>query len=88
MQPKYALKVLTQFSEIHSTLAIEHFDAGDFAVLTQVIIFFIRLPPEFLPVLGTLTRSCVSTLGAALLCSSRAGSDYNQTKKLMARHCS
>ena len=38
------------------------------------VYFFIRLPPEFLPVLGPLTRRCASTLGAALLCSSRVGS--------------
>ena len=38
--------------------------------------FFInRLPPEFRPVLGPLTWQCASTLGAALLCSFRAGSD-------------
>ena len=30
---------------------------------------------EFLPVLGPLTWWCATTLGAALLCSSRAGSD-------------
>ena len=35
---------------------------------------FIRFSPEFLPVLGLLTQWCASTLGAALLCSSRAGS--------------
>ena len=37
--------------------------------------FFIHLPPEFLPVLGPLTRWCASTLGAALLSSSWVGSD-------------
>ena len=31
-------------------------------------IFFIRLPSEFLPVLGPLTRWCASTLGAAMQC--------------------
>ena len=36
--------------------------------------FIIRLPPEFLPVSGLLTWWCDSTLGAALLCSSKAGS--------------
>ena len=36
--------------------------------------FIIRLPPESLPVSGSLTWWCASTLGAALLCSSRAGS--------------
>ena len=39
------------------------------------LFFIICLSPEFLPVLGPLTRWCASTLGAALLCSSRAGSD-------------
>ena len=39
--------------------------------------FFIRLPPEFLPVVGPLTWWCASTLGAALLCSSRAGSVFD-----------
>ena len=34
--------------------------------------FLICLPPEFLPVVGLLTQWCASTLGAALLCSSRA----------------
>ena len=42
--------------------------------------FFICLPQEFLPVLGSLTRQCASTLGAALLCSSRAGSDLGLVK--------
>ena len=36
--------------------------------------FVICLSPEFLPVSGPLTRWCASTLGVALLCSSRAGS--------------
>ena len=35
----------------------------------------IHLLPEFLPVLRPLTRWCASTLGTALLCSSRGGSD-------------
>ena len=38
--------------------------------------FFISLPPEFLPVVGPLTRWCATLLGAALLCSSRAGSRF------------
>ena len=41
----------------------------------QLTIFLICLPPEFLPVSGPLTWWCASTLGAALLCSSRAGID-------------
>ena len=40
----------------------------------NVIIFFIRLPPEFLPASGPDDWWCASTLGAALLCSSRVGS--------------
>ena len=36
--------------------------------------FIIRLPSEFLPMSGALTRLCASTLGPARLCSSRAGS--------------
>ena len=38
--------------------------------------FIIRLPPEFLPVVGLLTWWCASTLGTALLCSSSAGSRF------------
>ena len=38
-------------------------------------VFIIRLPLKFLLVLGLLTWWCASTLGTALLCSSRAGSD-------------
>ena len=45
------------------------------------ILFIIPLPPEFLPVLGLLTRWCASTLGAALLCSSRADSDLGLISK-------
>ena len=36
---------------------------------------FFRLPLETLSELGLLTRWCAFTLGTALLCSSRAGSD-------------
>ena len=43
--------------------------------LSYVGIFFItRLPPEFLAASGLTEQSCASTLGAALLCSSRVGS--------------
>ena len=40
--------------------------------MTGTINFFIRPPPELLPVLGPLEPP---TLDAALLCSSRVGSD-------------
>ena len=41
----------------------------------QRCFFIIRLPSEFLPVSGPTEQWCASALGAALLCSSRAGSD-------------
>ena len=41
----------------------------------EINLFFIGLPPKFLSVLGPCTQWCASTMGAALLCSSRAGSD-------------
>ena len=43
----------------------------------NLFLIFLNYPPssEFLPVLGPLTRWNASTLGAALLCSSRVGSD-------------
>ena len=47
-----------------------------------LFILIVCLPLEFLPVLGLLTWWCASTLGAALLWSSRVGSDlglvYNE----------
>ena len=70
---------------------ISHFHIGNFACVKaylyinvvlmiwprfKELFFFIRLPPEFLPMLGLLTRWCASTLGAALVCSSKAGSDF------------
>ena len=39
------------------------------------LLFFICLPPEFLPAYRPTERGCASTLGAALLISSKAGSD-------------
>ena len=45
-----------------------------YAIFTDLFLFLICLTPEFLPASGPLTRWCASTLGAALLCSSRAGS--------------
>ena len=38
----------------------------------------IRLPPELLPVLGLLEQYMTPTLDAAMLYSSRAGSDLGQ----------
>ena len=49
--------------------------------------FFIRLPPEFFPVSGLTERWCASTLGAALLCSSRAGSDLGLVSRLVWGLC-
>ena len=43
--------------------------------LTVPIFFIIRPPLKLLPVLGPLERYVTSTLEAALLCSSMAGSD-------------
>ena len=40
------------------------------------IFFTVRLPQEFLSVSEPLTWLCASTLGTALLCSSRAGSCF------------
>ena len=48
-----------------------HWEDGDF--------FCIHPPPELLHVLGPLERYMTPTLDAALLCSSRAGSDLGQT---------
>ena len=48
-----------------------HWEDGDF--------FCIHPPPELLHVLGPLERYMTPTLDAALLCSSRAGSDLNGT---------
>ena len=47
--------------------------------------FIICIPPEFIPVLGPLTLWCASTLGAALLCSSRADSDSGLISRLEVR---
>ena len=47
--------------------------------LDFLLLFFMRPPPELLPVLGPLERYMTPTLDAALLYSSRAGSDLGQT---------
>ena len=47
-----------------------------------LFLFSIRPPPELLPVLGPLEWYMTSTLDAALLYSSRAGSDLGQTLEL------
>ena len=54
-----------------------------------LVLFFliIRLPPEFLPASGPTERWCASTLGAALLCSSRAGSDLGLVSRLVWGLC-
>ena len=44
-----------------------------------IFFFSIHPPPELLPVLGPLERYMTPTLDAALLYSSRAGSDLGQT---------
>ena len=41
----------------------------------MITFFYIRPLPDLLPVLGPLERYMTPTLDAALLCSSRAGSD-------------
>ena len=51
------------------------------------MIFFICRSPEFLPVSGLSEPWCTSTLGAALLCSSRAGSDLGLVSRLVWRLC-
>ena len=43
------------------------------------VFFNILPPPGLLPVLGPLERYITPTLDAALLCSSRAGSDLGRT---------
>ena len=48
-------------------------------VFIFIIFFCIRPPPELLPVLGPLERYMTPTLDAALLYSSRAGSDLGRT---------
>ena len=47
-------------------------------ILFVVTFFSIRPPPELLPVLGPLERYMTPALYAALLCSSRAGSDLGR----------
>ena len=47
----------------------------------------IRLPPEFLSVSGMTEQWCASTLGASLLCSSRAGSDLGLISTLVWGLC-
>ena len=47
--------------------------------LDFLLLFFMRPPPELLPVLGPLERYMTPTLDAALLYSSRAGSDLGRT---------
>ena len=48
-------------------------------LLNAASFFCIRPPPELLPVLGQLERYITPTLDAALLYSSRAGSDLGRT---------
>ena len=55
--------------------------------LKKILLLFIRLPPEFLPVSGPLTPWCTSTLGAALLCSSRASSWFRAYVWFMGTPC-
>ena len=43
-----------------------------------LILFIIRPPPELLPVLGRWNGDVMPTLDAALLCSSRAGSNLGR----------
>ena len=47
--------------------------------MTYLFIFYfiIHLPPELLPVLGLWNGDVIPKLDAALLCSSRAGSDIH-----------
>ena len=49
----------------------------------STVFFFIRLPLEFLPASGPTDRWCASTLGTALLVSSRAGSDLGLLSRLV-----
>ena len=49
--------------------------------------FCIHPPPELLPVLGPLERYVMPTLDAALLCSSRAGSDLGRTLDWFGEFC-
>ena len=51
--------------------------AAQFFVVVDVYLS-IRPPPEFLPVLGTLEQYMTLTIGAALLCSPRVGSDLGR----------
>ena len=52
-------------------------------VRKQKTTFFIRLPPEFLPASGPTERWCASTLGAALLISSRVSSDLGLVSRFI-----
>ena len=49
--------------------------------------FSIRPPPKLLPVLGRLKLYMTPTLDAALLCSSRAGSDLGRTSDRFEELC-
>ena len=53
------------------------------AALQSKSFFFIRLPPEFFPASGPTEQGCASTVGPALLISSRAGSDLGLVSRLV-----
>ena len=48
--------------------------------------YYYPSPTEFLPVSGPSERWCASTLGFALLCSSRAGSDLGLASRMVWGH--
>ena len=52
-----------------------------------VLLFFIHLPPEFLPASGPAELWCASTLGIALLISSRVGSELGLVSRLVLGLC-
>ena len=78
----YYLKDFDVLTFIHIEMN-NYLKINNFCVKSGILLC---LPPEFLPLSGLLTRWCASTLGTALLCSSRAGSFLYH--KLSLTHCS
>ena len=59
--------------------AVKTLQPGTHGYVFLLFCFSIRPPPELLPVMGPLERYITPILEAALLCSSRAGSDLGRT---------
>ena len=70
-----------------SVVSVVYFDQqmGALHAVLQSKSFFliIRLAPEFFPASGPTEQGCASTVGPALLISSRAGSDLGLVSRLV-----